>query len=221
MKPKQKTYLRASEAADYLGISYQTLYTYARQGKIQYTTTPAGQRIYTRQQLNQTRKTQNTDQTTHDKPQYLAFYLRDSQGNQDRINRQKQKLIQAYGTPDKTYQDKASGLNENRKGLTRLLNDARAGKINTIAITAKDRLTRFGYSYLERLIDEYGCDIIILDDAKQEKTAYDELIQDFMSLIASFSGKYYKLRGIKHEKMLLELADKRIDDEHAKRENHE
>ena len=33
-----------------------------------------------------------------------------------------------------------------------------------------------------------------------------------MSLATSFSGKFYRLRNIKHEKMLLELAQKSLDD---------
>lgn len=135
--------------------------------------------------------------------------MRDSQGNQNRLNRQRETLQQAYGEPVKTYQDTTSGLNENRKGLERLLNDAQKGTINTIAITAKDRLTRFGYKYLERILHDYNCTILILNE-QQDKTAHEELIQDFLSLLASFSGKYYKLRGLKHERMMLQLAEERI-----------
>ena len=149
---------------------------------------------------------QESAPATHRK---LAFYVRDSQGNQDRLNRQRETLQQAYGDPIKTYQDKASGLNENRKDLERLLNDAQKGIINTIAITAKDRLTRFGYKYLERILRDYNCTILILDE-QQDKTTHEELIQDFLSLLASFSGKYYKLRGLKHERRMLQLAEERI-----------
>ena len=106
--------------------------------------------------------------------------------------------------------DKASGLNENRKGLQQLLKDTSTGKINTIAITAKDRLTRFGYTYLEQLLKEHNTTILVLDE-QQDKNAYDELIQDFLALLASFSGKYYKLRGLKHEKMLLKKAEQELD----------
>lgn len=31
-------------------------------------------------------------------------------------------------------------------------------------------------------------------------------MQDFMSLIASFSGKFYKMRSIEHKKLLLDRA---------------
>jgi putative resolvase len=53
--------------------------------------------------------------------------------------------------------------------------------------------------------------ITVLDDA-EEKTPREELMQDFMSLLASFSGKFYKLRSLKHEKMLLNDASRELAD---------
>ena len=201
----KRNWYKASEAADYLRISYLTLRKYSIEGKIEFDTTPAGQRVYTQAQLD---RFLGVDKPNEIK---LAHYVRDSQGDQERLERQKHALTEAFGEPIKTYQDKASGLNENRKGLHRLIRDIRKGYFNAVAITAKDRLTRFGYTYLEELFEENGCKILVLDDTITEKTAYEELIEDFMSLIASFSGKYYNLRGIKHEKMLLEKANGELD----------
>ena len=130
-------WLKPGEAADYLHISYKTLRKYILNNEIEYTHTPGGQTSSTQKQLDQLLQNKLGQAPTPEQHQQLAFYLRDSQGNQERINQQKQKLEQAYGQPVQTYQDKASGLNENRKGLQRLLNDAQQGKINTIAITAK------------------------------------------------------------------------------------
>ena len=87
-----------------------------------------------------------------------------------------------------------------------------AAEFDTIAITAKDRLTRFGYKYLEILFNEYGCNILVLDYEKNDKSVYDELLQDFMSLVASFSGKFYKLRSLRHEQMLLDLAQSNVNE---------
>ena len=208
---KTKTWYKAGEAADYLRISYQTLRKYTLEGKIECEKSPAGQRIYTKVQLDRfLGKDANRELR-------MAHYVRDSQGNQERLERQKQELISKYRQPIKTYQDKASGLNENRPGLHRLIRDIRKGEIEVVAITAKDRLTRFGYRYLEELFAEHGCQILVVDDIITEKTAYDELIQDFMSLIASFSGKYYKLRGLEHERMLLDKASEELKKKEQKK----
>ncbi len=44
-----------------------------------------------------------------------------------------------------------SGLNAKRKGLALLIEMAKNHEINRIFITSNDRLTRFGYEYLEEL----------------------------------------------------------------------
>ena len=61
------------------------------------------------------------------------------------------------------YKDIGSGLNTKRKGLWRLIRDARAGKFSYMAINYKDRLTRFGYKYIEKYLDEFGVTILCLN----------------------------------------------------------
>lgn len=203
---QQRSWLKPKEAADYLRVSYQTLRRYTLEGKIEHDTTPGGYNIYTIEQLNNFLGYTPEPTTTT-----LAIYARDSQGKQPHIDSQIKKLTTKYGEPALTYTDKTSGLNENRPGLKRLIKDAKKGKYNTLAITNKDRLTRFGYTYLEEILTSAGVKILILDDAR-EKDAAEELVQDFLSLLASFSGKYYKLRGLKQEKMMLELANEKLDE---------
>ena len=52
--------------------------------------------------------------------------------------------------------DVASGLSDKRKGLVRLMGMAREGRITDVAITYKDRLTRFGFGYLEQFCRATG-----------------------------------------------------------------
>ena len=203
-----KRWYKAGEAADYLGVSYHTLRGYVAKGELEYRTTPGGQKIYSQTHLD---SFLGKDVPDEDECKNLVFYLRDSKGNQARIDRQRERLSIAYGDPIKTYQDKASSLNEKRPGLKQMMADARKSKFDTVAVTAKDRLTRFGFSYLEEFFADHCVKIIVLDDEKQDKDIYDELLQDFMSLVASFSGKFYRLRSIKHEKMLLNLAQEELE----------
>ena len=55
--------------------------------------------------------------------------------------------------------DVASGLNDNRKGLNSILNLIMDGKVDRLFIMYKDRLTRFGFNYIKRIIHmlEYKC----------------------------------------------------------------
>ena len=202
-----KRWFKAGEAADYLGVSYHTLRGYVARGELEYRTTPGGQKIYAQTHLDTFLGKELPDE---DQNKSVVFYVRDSKGNQARLDRQRERLEIAYGTPIRYYQDKASGLNEKRPGLKQMMSDARKGKFNTVAVTAKDRLTRFGFSYLEEFFADHCVNIVVLDDEKQNKDIYDELLQDFMSLVASFSGKFYRLRSLKHEKMLLDLAQEEL-----------
>lgn len=202
----QDDYIRISQAAKMLKVTPQTIRKYAKQGKIDTAKTPGGQTLYSlnsiQEYLPQTQPTQNRHKTAH--------YARSNDGDKKKINTQLKQLEQAHGTPEYTYTDKASGLNENRPGLKRLLKDVQQGKIDTLIITQKDRLTRFGYSYLEQLFGSYGVKIIVAFD-EEDKTLQEELMQDFMSLIASFSGKFYRLRGYEQQKQLLHDAEDKIN----------
>jgi putative resolvase len=70
-----------------------------------------------------------------------------------------------------------------------------------LRVVYRDRLTRFGFDYLVQLLDELGVTVIVEDD--EELPMQEELMRDFMSLIASFSGKYYKLRAVESKKKML------------------
>ncbi len=96
--------------------------------------------------------------------------------------------------------DTGSGLNTKRKGLLRLIGMAKSHEIKRIFITNKDRLTRFGYEYLEELFSMAGVELIALQE-KEDKDLQEELVDDMMSLLASFSGKLYRIRGNQKKKM--------------------
>ena len=68
-------------------------------------------------------------------------------------------------------------------------------EVRNIYITYKDRLTRFGFNYLKTMFEAHGTNIIVVKDEKDIKTVEEELVEDMMSLIASFSGKLYGMRS--------------------------
>jgi len=96
------------------------------------------------------------------------------------------------------YKDIASGLNDNRSGLRRLVKDAFAGKFSVLFITHKDRLARFGISLLYQVLNLLGISIIehpVDSQATQEKsTPATALVKDVLAILTSYSGKLYRLR---------------------------
>lgn len=69
----------------------------------------------------------------------------------------------------------------------------------------KDRLTRFGFNYLERICKKMGSKIIVLSETESEKSIEEELAEDIVSIIHSFSGKLYGMRKTVKDKVVKEL----------------
>lgn len=191
-------------------MSASTLRKYTERGLVESSRNYAGQRVYSPEAIKAFLG-ENIPQDNS--PRRVVFYIRASDGSPVRLNTQLELLREAHGEPIRVFRDKASGLNENRAGLNSLLNRAKKNEFDYIAITAKDRLTRFGYSYLKRLLEEYDVQILVLDNEEHRKeNQHEELMKDFMSLIASFSGKFYRLRGNEQKRQLLDAARKQVPD---------
>jgi len=88
-----------------------------------------------------------------------------------------------------------SGLNDKRKKLQELIRMVCQGKVRRVFVTYKDRLTRFGFHYLESVFQEHGVSIVVMKDTNEEKTVQEELVEDMMALIASFSWRLYGIRS--------------------------
>ena len=88
---------------------------------------------------------------------------------------------------------------------------AEDGKIDLIRVTQKDRLSRFGNKYLKRFFKAFDVEIEVAFE-EERKDLNQELMEDFMSLIASFSGKFYRLRGYSEQEKLLNKAQGIIEE---------
>lgn len=93
-----------------------------------------------------------------------------------------------------------SGLNDKRKKLQQLLTMVMNDEVNRVFITYRDRLTRFGFHYLETMFNLKGVEIVIVKQKTEVMTVEQELMNDMMSLIASFSGKLYGMRSKQNRK---------------------
>lgn len=196
----EKEYLTPKEASKISGVHTMTLRRWAESGVLDYIRISNGDRRYDKQSLYELLNIPVNDNKK------TVFYIRSSNGNKKLMQSQEDLLTTKFGAPDKVYKDKASGLNEKRRGLQALLRDVKKGEISTICITSQDRLTRFGYSYLEDLCSIFHTRIEVLN-ANDQKSMHEELMDDFMSLIASFSGKYYRLRSNENKKKFMDKAN--------------
>ena len=205
--------LKVGEAAKKLAVTPQTVRKYRRQGKLIGYPTPGGQILYSEKEIDNYLKRLIGEKPKEEVEVKTVFYARSSTGSKKGLDSQIEKLRSLYGEPLYIIKDRSSGLNEKRPGLKRMVELAKEGKINRICITQKDRLSRFGNLYLKELFEAYNVSIEIAF-SEPDKNLNEELMDDFMSLIASFSGKFYRLRGYKEKKKLLSEADRRVEESH-------
>jgi len=95
----------------------------------------------------------------------------------------------------------ASGINDKRPKLMKIFDL----EPTHIIVENKDRLTRFGFNYIEKLLSKMNCEILVLSRDEEEKT---DLLKDLVSVITSFCCRLYGLRRGKNkaQKLKEEIA---------------
>src|SRR5262249_52931305 len=84
----------------------------------------------------------------------------------------------------------ASGLNDERPKLTKMLTNPRVG---VVVVEHRDRLTRFGYGYIAMLLEQQGRRV----EAVFPTDTSDELVDDFVEVITSMAARIYGRRNSK------------------------
>jgi len=97
--------------------------------------------------------------------------------------------------------DVASGLNEKRRGLKKLFEYVINGKVDVVVVSYKDRLTRFGFKYLEEFFSSHGVRIEVVF-GEEPKDLRQELIEDLIAIVSSFAGRLYGMRSRKKKKVV-------------------
>jgi putative resolvase len=85
-------------------------------------------------------------------------------------------------------------LNAKRGGLKRLCKAIERGLVHRVVVTYKDRLTRFGFGYLDRYFKSHGASITVLRQAAT-RSMHEELVDDLVAIVTSFSGRVHGMRG--------------------------
>ena len=190
-----------------LGVSSQTVRNYIKDGKLKAIKSPTGRYIFEEKDVDELLNKNNIP-----KEEVWAYYLRSSSGDKILLENQEKNLRENYPEPKYIFKDGASGLNENRVNLKRMKEKIKRGKITDVAVTQQDRLSRFGVNTLVELFEAYGVKTHFLFEKEDNIDLHEELLKDFMSLIASFSGKFYRLRSLENKLKLLDKAREKLNE---------
>ena len=118
------------------------------------------------------------------------MYARTSSSqNKDLIENQAKRL-EAYAIAKgykirQIVKEFSSGLNDERKQLTKILQE---NKYDKIIVEHKDRLTRFGFNWIQLLT---GNRIEVINEAKEKD---EDIMKDLISIIYCFSARIYGLK---------------------------
>jgi len=115
--------------------------------------------------------------------------------------------------------EQGSGLNEKRKGLARLFKVVREGKMDLVVVEFKDRLARFGFTYIERYLNAFGVKIEVVN-GEEAKSPQEELVQDMLSILTVFSAKVYSSRNKEFRKRVREAVTDAAKDKDKKTRRH-
>lgn len=187
-----------SEAAKRLGISPTTLRRWEESGKLIPERTQGNQRRYRLSQIEPATHLRKQDRKT------LAYARVSSHDQKDDLDRQKC-VLELYcaqqGWTFELISDLGSGMNYDKKGLKRLLNEIVAGHVGRLVITHKDRLLRFGAELVFSICEAKQVEVVIVNQG-EDTTFEDDLATDVLEIITVFSARLYGSRSHKNKKLL-------------------
>ena len=192
--------MKLSQYAKQQGISYRTALRWFRSGMIQGYQASSGTIIV-------------IEHERANAAQKVAIYARVSSAeHKANLERQAERLSQYCEV--KGYQvsqvvkEIASGVNDSRPKLLSLLRDT---SITLLIVEHRDRLTRFGFHYIETLLEAQGRKIEVVNAAENNK---EDLIADLVAIIYSFTARLYGQRRAKYktERIVAELREQEKED---------
>ena len=190
--------MKLSDYAKQAGVRYETAWRWFRDGKIK------GHRVG-KHTIIITEGVAEAEPAVAEK---VAIYARVSAAeNRPKLDSQAERLV-AYCAArgyqvSQIVKEVGSGVNDSRPKLLKVLSDPQVG---VIVVEHKDRLTRFGFRYIETLLALQGRRIEVVNLAENGR---EDLLSDLTAIIYSFCVRLYGQGRAKRqtEKMTQALAE--------------
>jgi len=176
--------LRPKEVCQRLGISYATLREYDKKGYIKPVLETGKWRF----------REEDVERLMGIVRKRKVILSRVSSNTQkDDLVNQVKYLEENVKEHDQVITDVGSGLNVKRKGFLKLLRMILNNEVSKVVVAYPDRLVRFGFEIVEEACKAHNCELAALN--REDETPEQELIEDLISTLVSFSGKLYGMRS--------------------------
>jgi len=182
-----------SKASKLLGVTTKTLRNWDAEGKIKTERTVGKHRRIPQSEIDRLSGNVQTDKQIVT----LAYCRCSTLKQKDNLERQTGRVLE-YCYKNKwqveLYKDIGSGLNENRQDFKKLIKRISVGDVKRIIIEYKNRLSRYGFDTFKSYCDTYKVDIVVIED-NEKKIFEQELAEDIVALVTSYSARLYGRRG--------------------------
>jgi len=189
--------LSAQQVKEVFGIHRNTLLKWEKEGLLRPVKTPGGRRRYRRRDIERLLGICEENDGKAD----VILYARVSTKKQEEYLRNQVERLESFarqrGWNYEVISEIASGVNEKRRGLKKLLNKVRRGDVKKVVIEYPDRLARFGYEYLKFFLESFGVELVIINGngKENEEDRHKELAEDLIAIVTSFAARVYGPRG--------------------------
>ena len=195
--------LNLKQVAERLSVDKTTLRLWDKNGTLKAVRTQGGHRRYKEADVL---AMMGEKVRAEDNANVVAIYARVSSGEQKQkgdLDRQKGRLLdycrEKQYDVGYVFEEVGSGLNDNRSKLLQIMKLAEDHKISKVLIEYKDRLVRFNKNILIKYFNSHGVVVEWISETLPQSFEA-ELVEDMLSLIASFSSKIYGKRASENRK---------------------
>lgn len=193
-----KEFYTTKELIELFNLNRYTLYRWRKQGLIKYSIIGKKKFLYSKKDIENILNIKFDIENKNIQRKNIIYCRVSNQKQKQDLETQKQLLINYCNSKgiivDTIYTEIASGMNEKRIEFSKLLKSVLNNEVDTIFITYKDRLTRFGFEYFENIFKNFNCKIIVLNNKINELNFEEELTNDMIAIIHRFSMKLYSNR---------------------------
>jgi len=190
-------YMTPKDASEIIGVHFQTLRNWEKEGKIEAIRTPGNKRYYNvKKFLKLYRNDEEIILPIKKEKRNICYCRVSSESQKDDLENQIKYMKEKYPTFE-ILSDIGSGINFKRKNLKVIINLGLKNELGTLAIAYKDRLCRIAYDLIADMLIENSETKIIIEN-KSNQSFEQELADDMIQIITVFSSRLYGMRSYKN-----------------------
>lgn len=191
--------LTIRQVSEKLNVTIKTLRNWDKSGKLPAIKTPGKHRKYRQSDLDKFLGIKIESQESIVLP--VLVYCRVSSHDQKQkgdLERQQGRVLNYCASKgykvEYSFAEVGSGMSDTRAKLNEIFKLIRERKISKVIVEHQDRLTRFNYEIFKAFFNSHHVEIEYIEQTLP-KTYEAELVEDMLSLMASFSARIYGKRS--------------------------